>query len=134
MKQQLGELEGKLSCPNKACGARLGSLKWTGAQCSCGSWITPAIQFPRKNLDARSRVSAGPPPGTVVHPSLRSPGGTTPAASNTSTSSANTTAIAVSTPTAGSVLSSCVDGGAGLGGIREGCVEESETQGGAEEE
>ncbi|CAN0430178.1 unnamed protein product, partial [Ectocarpus sp. 13 AM-2016] len=35
MKQQAGEVEGKLSCPNKACGARLGSLKWTGAQCSC---------------------------------------------------------------------------------------------------
>lgn len=35
MKQQAGEMEGKLSCPNKACGARLGSLKWTGAQCSC---------------------------------------------------------------------------------------------------
>eukprot|EP00903_Cladosiphon_okamuranus_P016286 g15018.t1 len=75
MKQQLGELEGKLSCPNKACGARLGSLKWTGAQCSCGSWVTPAIQFPRKNLDARSRVAAGPPPGTVLHPSLRVPNG-----------------------------------------------------------
>lgn len=35
MKQQAREMEGKLSCPNKACGARLGSLKWTGAQCSC---------------------------------------------------------------------------------------------------
>ena len=35
MEQQAGEMEGKLSCPNKSCGARLGSLKWTGAQCSC---------------------------------------------------------------------------------------------------
>lgn len=150
-------MEGKLSCPNKACGARLGSLKWTGAQCSCerrdrtwdrarrrsfpcaglpavraarrcvsskkdrptgtlsltlslfgnqiasylsfsrsfvppcpphsrlqqtegGSWITPAIQFPRKNLDARTRVAAGPPPGTVVHPSLLVSNGATMAA------------------------------------------------------
>lgn len=68
--QQTGEVEGKISCPNKACGARLGSLKWTGAQCSCGSWVTPAIQFAKKNLDSRSAAPAGPPPGTVLHSSL----------------------------------------------------------------
>eukprot|EP00752_Nemacystus_decipiens_P014662 g13059.t1 len=87
MKQQLGEMEGKLSCPNKSCGARLGSLKWTGAQCSCGSWVTPAIQFPRKNLDARSRVAAGPPPGTVLHPSLRVSNGAAIAADSAASSS-----------------------------------------------
>ncbi|CAN0066801.1 unnamed protein product [Ascophyllum nodosum] len=71
MKQQTGEVvEGKLFCPNKSCGVRLGSLKWTGAQCSCGSWVTPAIQFPKKNLDVRSAAPLGPPPGTVVHASV----------------------------------------------------------------
>ncbi|CAN0511994.1 unnamed protein product, partial [Laminaria digitata] len=35
MKRQAREAEGKLTCPNKSCGARLGSFKWTGAQCSC---------------------------------------------------------------------------------------------------
>lgn len=35
MDAQAGEIEGKLLCPNKKCGARVGSIKWTGAQCSC---------------------------------------------------------------------------------------------------
>ncbi|CAM9600877.1 unnamed protein product [Scytosiphon promiscuus] len=129
MKQQLGELEGKLSCPNKSCGARLGSLKWTGAQCSCGSWITPAIQFPRKNLDARSRVAAGPPPGTVLHPSLRDPGSATPVASD-APSSVDSTTTASAIPSSGGDLAS---GGLG-GGDGDGDVDGSEARAGATDE
>ena len=35
MRRQTREGDEKLTCPNRSCGARLGSLKWTGAQCSC---------------------------------------------------------------------------------------------------
>ncbi|CAM9565590.1 unnamed protein product [Ectocarpus fasciculatus] len=117
MKQQAGELEGKLSCPNKACGARLGSLKWTGAQCSCGSWITPAIQFPRKNLDARRRVSAGPPPGTVVHPSLLAACGGAADGDGAPCDLATTAAAAAAAAPAGAIA--CDGGGEREGGEEE---------------
>jgi hypothetical protein len=45
---------GKIVCPN--CSTRLGQLKWAGAQCSCGSWITPAVQVSKSKLDLRLRV------------------------------------------------------------------------------
>ena len=31
----MGVVEGRLACPNAACKARVGSLKWAGSQCSC---------------------------------------------------------------------------------------------------
>ncbi|CAN0086683.1 unnamed protein product, partial [Discosporangium mesarthrocarpum] len=31
-------VEGKVTCPNASCGARLGSYRWTGSQCSC-EWL-----------------------------------------------------------------------------------------------
>ncbi|CAL0332852.1 unnamed protein product [Lupinus luteus] len=48
-----GELEGKLLCAQ--CDARLGYFNWTGIQCSCGSWITPAFQLHKGRVDI-SRV------------------------------------------------------------------------------
>ena len=52
-----GDVEGKLTCPGvrsgARCGARLGTLRWAGGQCSCGSWVTPAIQLFKKSLDER---------------------------------------------------------------------------------
>ena len=30
---------GKLMCPNAKCKARVGTLAWGGAQCSCGVWV-----------------------------------------------------------------------------------------------
>ncbi|XP_041026480.1 dual specificity protein phosphatase 12-like isoform X1 [Juglans microcarpa x Juglans regia] len=44
-----GALEGKLSCAH--CGARLGYFNWSGIQCSCGSWITPAFQLHKSRVD-----------------------------------------------------------------------------------
>ncbi|XP_068659749.1 uncharacterized protein [Aristolochia californica] len=44
-----GALEGKLSCAN--CEARLGNFNWSGIQCSCGSWITPAFQIHKSRVD-----------------------------------------------------------------------------------
>ncbi|KAJ7976589.1 putative Dual specificity protein phosphatase [Quillaja saponaria] len=44
-----GALEGKLSCAQ--CEARLGYFNWSGIQCSCGSWITPAFQLHKNRVD-----------------------------------------------------------------------------------
>eukprot|EP00262_Sarcandra_glabra_P003764 TRINITY_DN1454_c0_g1_i1.p1 TRINITY_DN1454_c0_g1~~TRINITY_DN1454_c0_g1_i1.p1 ORF type:complete len:367 (-),score=39.54 TRINITY_DN1454_c0_g1_i1:507-1607(-) len=44
-----GALEGKLSCVH--CESRLGYFNWSGIQCSCGSWITPAFQLHKSRVD-----------------------------------------------------------------------------------
>ncbi|XP_042487853.1 dual specificity protein phosphatase 12-like [Macadamia integrifolia] len=44
-----GGMEGKLSCAH--CEARLGYFNWSGIQCSCGSWITPAFQIHKSRVD-----------------------------------------------------------------------------------
>ncbi|KAL3632575.1 hypothetical protein CASFOL_025559 [Castilleja foliolosa] len=44
-----GGLEGKLLCAH--CEARLGNFNWSGIQCSCGSWITPAFQLHKSRVD-----------------------------------------------------------------------------------
>ena len=41
--------EGKLSCFK--CHNKIGHFKWSGAQCSCGTWVTPAIQIPMSKID-----------------------------------------------------------------------------------
>ncbi|XP_052171771.1 uncharacterized protein LOC127787806 [Diospyros lotus] len=46
---QEGALEGKLLCAH--CEARLGYFNWSGIQCSCGSWITPAFQLHKGRVD-----------------------------------------------------------------------------------
>lgn len=47
-----GDVEGKLLCPK--CAVRVGSLDWAGSQCSCGTWVSPAIQITRKMVDERT--------------------------------------------------------------------------------
>lgn len=48
-----GILEGKLMCINYKCRARIGSFNWSGSQCSCGSWVSPAIQITKSKVDER---------------------------------------------------------------------------------
>ena len=43
------DIEGKLVCPK--CSYKIGHWKWAGAQCSCGTWVTPAIQIPVSKVD-----------------------------------------------------------------------------------
>lgn len=43
------DVEGKLACPK--CSVKLGHWNWAGAQCSCGTWIVPAIQIPISKVD-----------------------------------------------------------------------------------
>ncbi|KAI5068020.1 hypothetical protein GOP47_0016365 [Adiantum capillus-veneris] len=47
---QEGDVSGKLSCAS--CSARLGSFNWSGAQCSCGTWVVPAFQLHKSRMDA----------------------------------------------------------------------------------
>ncbi|KAI8562520.1 hypothetical protein RHMOL_Rhmol03G0042500 [Rhododendron molle] len=44
-----GASEGKLMCAH--CEGRLGYFNWSGIQCSCGSWITPAFQLHKSRVD-----------------------------------------------------------------------------------
>ena len=43
------DVEGKLACPH--CNFKLGHWNWSGAQCSCGTWVVPAIQIPMGKVD-----------------------------------------------------------------------------------
>jgi dual specificity phosphatase 12 len=36
-----GQLSGKITCPNKKCGAKLGNYDWAGVCCSCKEWVVP---------------------------------------------------------------------------------------------
>ena len=42
-------MEGKLHCFK--CETKIGHYSWTGAQCSCGTWVTPAIMIPVSKVD-----------------------------------------------------------------------------------
>mmetsp|Transcript_2588 Transcript_2588/g.2824 ORF Transcript_2588/g.2824 Transcript_2588/m.2824 type:complete len:197 (+) Transcript_2588:3-593(+) len=66
-------MEGKLCCPK--CTTKLGLWKWAGTQCSCGTWITPAVQINLGRVDvispddcchSGSSGMAGLPLGTVM--------------------------------------------------------------------
>ena len=43
----------KMACPK--CSGKLGLICWTGSQCSCGAWITPAIQFISSKIDLKRK-------------------------------------------------------------------------------
>ena len=49
------EMEGKLHCPK--CQTKVGHYSWTGAQCSCGTWVTPAIMVPVSKVDEMKPAS-----------------------------------------------------------------------------
>jgi hypothetical protein len=63
---QSGAAEGKFTCD--ACDAKLGNWNWSGAQCSCGTWVVPAIQVPRSKVDVVPPRQPDLPDGTVVSP------------------------------------------------------------------
>ncbi len=48
-------MEGKLCCPNARCQTRLGGFNWSGSQCSCGSWVVPAVQVVASRVDRKGR-------------------------------------------------------------------------------
>lgn len=50
-----GELAGKIVCPNKKCGTKIGNYDWAGVCCGCKAWVTPVSYI---NVDSLSRVRA----------------------------------------------------------------------------
>jgi dual specificity phosphatase 12 len=60
------DIEGKLACTK--CASKIGHWKWAGAQCSCGTWVTPAIQIPASKVDTIRPVAKGAPTYTVTTP------------------------------------------------------------------
>jgi dual specificity phosphatase 12 len=64
--------EGKLSCPK--CNGKLGMYKWHGTQCSCGTWVVPAIMIHKSRVDVISPleqdISPTTFPLTQFHPSI----------------------------------------------------------------
>lgn len=46
---ELNDMEGKLHCFK--CDTKIGHYSWTGTQCSCGTWVTPAILIPLSKVD-----------------------------------------------------------------------------------
>ena len=69
------DMEGKLHCPK--CNTKVGHYSWTGAQCSCGTWVTPAIMVPISKVDemkpASQNVIAASRPLMFVQPNVISP-------------------------------------------------------------
>ena len=54
----MGEMdanEGRVCCPK--CKAKLGKYFWSGTQCSCGAWVTPAIQISKAKVDCKTIAS-----------------------------------------------------------------------------
>ena len=47
--------EGKFACPY--CAAKLGSWNWSGSQCSCGTWVVPALQIAQSRVDCVSSAT-----------------------------------------------------------------------------
>eukprot|EP01127_Copromyxa_protea_P019704 TRINITY_DN6452_c0_g1_i2.p1 TRINITY_DN6452_c0_g1~~TRINITY_DN6452_c0_g1_i2.p1 ORF type:complete len:163 (-),score=31.81 TRINITY_DN6452_c0_g1_i2:119-607(-) len=43
------DTEGKLFCPK--CSGKIGCWSWSGAQCSCGTWCSPAFQVTKARVD-----------------------------------------------------------------------------------
>lgn len=50
------DTQGKLACPK--CQTKIGSLDWSGSQCSCGTWVVPALQIPKSRVDT---IEPSPP-------------------------------------------------------------------------
>jgi dual specificity phosphatase 12 len=48
-------LSGRLTCPNPKCEANVGKFAWQGLQCSCGTWVVPAIGVARAKVDVTER-------------------------------------------------------------------------------
>ncbi|KZS93916.1 hypothetical protein SISNIDRAFT_410716 [Sistotremastrum niveocremeum HHB9708] len=46
-----GAMAGKIICPNKKCGAKLGNFDWAGVMCSCKEWVTPGFCIARSKVD-----------------------------------------------------------------------------------
>lgn len=68
-------LSGRITCPNSSCGSNIGKFSWAGMQCSCGTWVVPAICVVKTRVDAVDRVNTARPPAAF---GIRMPPGMQP--------------------------------------------------------
>jgi dual specificity phosphatase 12 len=47
---EFGDLD-TIYCPGEKCRTKLGGRCWSGAQCSCGSWVTPAFRISQSRIE-----------------------------------------------------------------------------------
>lgn len=57
---ELGNLDGRLACPNEKCKTNVGKYAWQGMMCSCGEWIVPGISLARGRIDEINTGTIGP--------------------------------------------------------------------------
>ncbi|KAJ5711596.1 dual specificity phosphatase [Penicillium malachiteum] len=69
-------LSGRLACPNPTCGANIGKFAWQGMQCSCKSWVVPAIGLAKARVDIKELVPGNSTPAAL---GIRLPPGMQPA-------------------------------------------------------
>ncbi|KAK0705752.1 protein-tyrosine phosphatase-like protein, partial [Apiosordaria backusii] len=62
---ELGELEGRLSCPHPKCGSSVGRYSWRGFKCSCGDWVAPAFSLQHSKVDKVTVMVGGKKGGPV---------------------------------------------------------------------
>jgi dual specificity phosphatase 12 len=62
----MSEEQGKITCPK--CATKVGTWSWSGAQCSCGTWVVPAIQIPKSKVDVVPPKDPELLDGTAVSP------------------------------------------------------------------
>ncbi|KAK5076994.1 tyrosine protein phosphatase yvh1 [Lithohypha guttulata] len=82
-----GKMEGRLTCPNKKCGANVGKFAWTGLRCSCGGWVTPGFGIIRTKVDEIVNQRRPSPSSFANKPSTQSAG------QDTSCSTGSTSAL-----------------------------------------
>lgn len=63
---EMSDIEGRIDCPK--CSTKLGNWHWSGAQCSCGTWVVPAIQIPKSKVDQIVPMKTELPSGAIVSP------------------------------------------------------------------
>ena len=58
---QDGQMAGKIVCPNKKCGAKLGNYDWAGVCCSCKQWVVPVspVSDPVMNAGSGAELRCG---------------------------------------------------------------------------
>lgn len=62
-----GELAGKIVCPNKRCGAKLGNFDWAGVRCGCNEWVVPVRRSSVAPCRRPSLMQKLRPQGFCVH-------------------------------------------------------------------
>ncbi|KAF5869360.1 putative dual specificity protein [Botrytis fragariae] len=75
---ELGNLSGRLECPNQKCKAQVGKYAWQGMRCSCGVWVCPAFSLLKGRCDEVTigkRVEGGSG-GIRMPPGMRGSGTT----------------------------------------------------------